>query len=123
MTRKITRAAVASASLLAALAVSAAPAAADPGPNNPKVEYRTFGCDNQNTYTGAFIGIGQTSFLLVDTTNVFVIKVFTEYFPDGSIKTINRGINGFDPSTLITCSYTDPGGVVNVFSGFIAPRT
>ena len=54
---------------------------------------------------------------------MFAIKVFTEYFPEGGSKTFNYGIPGFDPGTLVTCSYTDPLGVLNVFSGFFTPRS
>lgn len=98
-------------------------ASADPGANNPKVQYRTFGCDNGQTYKAAFVGVAPGNFLLVDSTDIFAIKVFTEIFPDGTTKTFNYGIPGFDPSSLITCSYTDPQGIENVFSGFITPRS
>jgi hypothetical protein len=54
---------------------------------------------------------------------VFAIKVFTEYFPSGEVKTFNYGYRGFDPSTLVTCQYTDPQGVFNLFSGFFTPRS
>jgi hypothetical protein len=122
MNRKIMGVAVAGAGLVAALALSAAPAAADPGPNNPKAQLRTFSCSDQNTYTGAFVGKAPANFLLVDSTNVFAIKQFTEFLPEGP-KTFNTGINGFDPNSLITCSYTDPAGVFNIFTGFITPST
>jgi hypothetical protein len=100
-------------------------ASADPGSNNPIVQYRTFFCDNGNTYNGAFVGVAPANFLLVGTTNMFELKVFTEYTAPGGqvIKTFNTGINGFDPSTLVTCHYTDPAGIYNVFSGFITPRS
>jgi hypothetical protein len=54
---------------------------------------------------------------------MFAIKVFTEVFPSGEVKTFNYGIPGFDPSSLVTCSYTDPQGVFNIFSGFLTPRS
>ncbi len=104
--------------------MTALPAAsADPGSSNPQVQYRKFECDNGNMYTGAFIGGAQGNFLLIDSTSIFAIKVFTEYFPSGGSETFNYGLPGFDPSSLITCSYTDPQGVFNVFSGFITPRS
>jgi hypothetical protein len=105
------------------LGVTAASASADPGSNNPQVQYRTFTCDNGNTYNAGFVGVAPGNFFLVDSTSMFAIKVFTEVFPSGEVKTFNYGIPGFDPSSLITCSYTDPQGVFNIFSGFITPRT
>jgi hypothetical protein len=72
----------------------------------------------------AFVGVAPASFLLVGTTDVFVIKTFTEYTAPGGqvIFTHDSGIKGFDPSTLIACHYTDAAGIYNVFSGFITPR-
>jgi hypothetical protein len=102
---------------------AAASASADPGTSNPQVQYRSFSCDNGNTYSGGFVGFASGSFFVIDSTTVFAIKVFTEYFPEGGSTTFNYGIPGFDPGTLVTCSYTDPQGVLNVFSGFFTPRS
>jgi hypothetical protein len=102
--------------------LTVASANADPGSNNPVVQYRTFSCDNGNTYNAGFVG-PSGSFFIVDSTGVFAIKVFTEIFPDGTAKTFNYGIPGFDPSTLVTCSYTDPQGVFNIFQGFFTPSS
>ncbi len=108
--------------VLASLTVPSV-ASADPGSNNPQTQYRTFSCDDGNTYNASFVGFASGSFLLADSTTVFAIKVFAEYFPSGEVKTFNYGVPGFDPSSLVTCSYTDPEGVYNVFSGFFAPRS
>jgi hypothetical protein len=111
--------------LTATLATTVAVAPADPGSSNPKAQYRTFSCDNGVTYSNAvFVGFASGSFLLSDSTDVFAIKVFSEYTAPGGelIATFNYGIPGFDSSSLITCSYTDPEGIYNVFSGFITPR-
>lgn len=105
------------------LGSTAAAASADPGSNNPIVQYRTFSCDNGNTYNVGFVGVASGNFFLVDSTSVFAIKVFTEIFPDGTVKTFNYGIPGFDPSSLLTCSYTDPQGVLNIFEGFLTPSS
>jgi hypothetical protein len=105
------------------LGFTAASASADPGSNNPQVQYRTFSCDNGNTYSAGFVGVAPGNFFLVDSTSVFAIKVFTEVFPSGEVKTFNYGIPGFDPSSLVTCQYTDPQGVFNIFSGFLTPRS
>ncbi len=114
---------IAAAALAAVFTFAAASASADPGTSNPQVQYRTFSCDNGNTYSGGFVGFASGSFFVIDSTTVFAIKVFTEYFPEGGSKTFNYGIPGFDPGTLVTCSYTDPQGVLNVFSGFFTPRS
>lgn len=106
---------------LAGLAI-APTASADPGPGNPKVQQRTFTCDDGRTYDAVFVG-PSASFLIDNSTSVLALKVFTEYFPDGTTKTFNYGIRGFDPASLVTCSYTDPQGVRNVFSGFFTPAS
>jgi hypothetical protein len=104
-------------------AFTVAPATADPGSNNPQVQYRTFSCDNGNTYDAGFVGVAPGNFFLVDSTSVFAIKVFTEFLPSGEVKTFNYGIPGFDSSTLVTCSYTDPQGTLDIFSGFLTPKS
>ncbi len=103
----------------ALVAPPVASAGADPGSNNPQVQYRTFTCDNGNTYSGGFVGFASADFFIVDSTTTFAIKVFTEYLPSGPV-TFYTGIQGY-PGPLVTCSYTDPQGILNVFSGFLTP--
>ena len=103
--------------------LTVASASADPGSNNKNVQYRTFSCDNGNTYNAGFVGVAPGNFFLVGSTSMFALKVFTEIFPDGTTKTFNYGIPGFDPSSLLTCWYTDPQGVFNIFQGFLTPRS
>jgi hypothetical protein len=79
-----------------------ASASADAG-SSSQVQYRTFSCNNGNTYTGGFVGFAAADFFIVGTTETFAIKVFTEFLPSGP-KTFYTGISGFDPSTLVTCS-------------------
>jgi hypothetical protein len=105
----------------ALMAFTTASASADAG-SSSKVQYRTFSCDNGNTYTGGFVGFAAADFFIVGTTETFAIKVFTEFLPSGP-KTFYTGVSGFNPSTLVTCSYTDPQGIFNVFSGFLTPRS
>jgi hypothetical protein len=95
-----------------------ASASADAG-SSPQAQYRTFTCDNGNTYTGGFVGFAAANFFIVGTTDTFAIKVFTEFLPSGP-KTFYTGIQGY-PGPLVTCSYTDPQGIFNVFSGFFTP--
>jgi len=107
-------------------AVIAVPvASADPGSNNPNVQPRTFTCDNGQTYSAGFVSPVSGTFFLVGSTDTFAIKVFTvdPFGEFGEPQTFNYGIKGFDSSSLLTCSYTDPEGVFNVFQGFITPRS
>jgi hypothetical protein len=103
----------------ALVAPPVASASADPASNNPQVQYRTFTCDNGSTYSGGFVGFASADFFIVDSTTTFAIKVFTEYLPSGPM-TFYTGIQGY-PGPLVTCSYTDPRGILNVFSGFLTP--
>jgi hypothetical protein len=107
----------------AALTAFASAAVADPPPNNPQVQYRSFSCDDGTTYDGGFVGASSGTFFLVASTRTFAVKVFTEIFPSGEVKTFNYGVAGFENKELLTCSYTDPAGVRNVFQGFLTPRT
>jgi hypothetical protein len=107
--------------LALAAAITVPGASADPGSNNPKVQYRTFSCDNGNTYSAGFVGDSGGNFFLVDSTSVFAFKSLTLYLPSGAV-TYNYGIKGFASSSLISCWYTDPAGVFTTFSGWITPR-
>jgi hypothetical protein len=101
-------------------------ASAGPGSGNPRAQLRTFTCDNGITYTDAvFVGFASGSFLLADSTDVFAIKIFSEYTSLGGdlIATFNYGIAGFEGVPLLSCSYTDPQGIYNLFQGFITPRS
>ena len=99
------------------MAFTVASASADAG-SSPQAQYRTFTC-NGNTYTGGFVGFAAADFFIVGTTDTFAIKVFTEFLPSGP-KTFYTGIQGY-PGPLVTCSYTDPKNIFNVFSGFFTP--
>jgi hypothetical protein len=105
----------------ASMAFTIASASADPGTsgNSPQVQYRTFTCDNGQTYSGGFVGFAAADFFINGTTSTFAIKIFTEFLPSGPV-TFYTGIQGY-PGPLVTCSYTDPQGILNVFSGFFTP--
>jgi hypothetical protein len=104
----------------ALMAFAVASASADPrtSGNNPQVQYRTFTCDNDQTYSGGFVGFAAADFFINGTTRTFAIKVFTVF--TSPQQTFYTGIQGY-PGPLITCSYTDPQGIFNVFSGFFTP--
>lgn len=104
----------------ALVAVNAASANAD-STSNPTAQYRTFACTDGHAYTGWFSGPG-ASFQIVGSTAVFAIREITLSFPSGQVATYDYGVQGFDPSSLITCQYTDPQGVVTTFSGWLTPR-
>jgi hypothetical protein len=97
-------------------------ASADPGTSshNPNVQFRTFTCDNGQTYTGGFVGPVAANFFISGTTSTFAIKSFTVF--SSPPQTFRTGIQGY-PGPLITCSYTDPQGIFNEFSGFITPNS
>jgi hypothetical protein len=97
-------------------------ASADQGTSghNPKVQFRTFTCDNHQTYTGGFVGPHAANFFISGTTSTFAIKSFTVLTSPS--QTFETGIQGY-PGPLITCWYTDPQGISNVFSGFITPNS
>jgi hypothetical protein len=104
------------------MAFTIASATADPGTsgNNPQVQYRTFTCDNGQAYSGGFVGVAAADFFINGTIRTFAIKVFTEF--TSPPKTFYTGIQGY-PGPLITCSYTDPEGIFNIFSGFFTPNS
>ena len=104
----------------ALMVFAVASANADPGSNNPQVQYRTFTCDNGQTYSGGFVGFASADFFINGTTSTFAIKVFTQF--TSPPKTFYTGIQGY-PGPLITCSYTDPQGIFNIFSGFLTPNS
>ena len=120
MRNKIIGVAVAGAGLVAALALSAAPAAADPGPHSPQAQPRTLTCDG-NTYTGGFVGNNQATFYIDGTTSVFAIKQLIIFDPSGT-QTFNTGINGVG-HPLITCTYTNPQGIFHIANGFFTPAS
>ena len=101
----------------------ALPVASAGGGSSPRAQFRTFSCDDGNTYTGGYVSPVSGEFFLVDSTSVFAFKIYTIYNPDGTVQRFNYGYRGFDPSTLITCSYIDPDGALDVFSGWITPRS
>ena len=122
MNHKIMGVTIAGAGLIAALALSAAPAAADPGPHSPQAQPRTFTCDDGNTYTGGFVGNAQADFYVDGSTKTFAIKRLTIFDPSGT-QIFNTGINGFDTKPLTTCTYTNPEGVFHKIEGFFTPRS
>jgi hypothetical protein len=109
--------------LVLAAVIAVPVASADPGTNNPNVQLRTIDCDNGHSYDVGFVSPVSGTFFFVGSTNTFAIKVFTVDPGGANEQTFNYGIKGFDPSSLLTCSYTDPEGVFNVFSGFITPHS
>jgi hypothetical protein len=105
---------------------SVASATADPSTSgsNPQAQYRTFTCSDGNTYSGGFVGFSSANFFIIGSTGTFAIKVFSEYTSPGGtlIATFPTGIQGY-PGPLLTCTYTDPQGIYNVFEGFFTPKS
>jgi hypothetical protein len=122
MRHKIIGVAIAGAGLVAALALSAAPASADPGTHSPQAQPRTLTCDDGNTYSAGFVGGAQAAFYIDGTTSVFVLKQLIVFDPSGT-QIFNTGINGKGTQPLITCTYTNPEGIFHIAKGFFTSRS
>ena len=101
-------------------AMGAVEASADPV-SSPNVETRTLACDNGRTVEATFAGAGVNFNVSVDQS-VFVFKTITIVRPSGAVEVDDRGIQGFDPASLTTCTYTTPGGSFVTVIGFFTPR-
>jgi hypothetical protein len=54
---------------------------------------------------------------------VFIYKRQVVTSPTGEVVFVGeRGIQGFDEGSLVTCSYTNPAGFNIVVTGFFTPR-
>ena len=103
-----------------------APAVADPGSNNPNTLTRTLACDNGRTVDATFAGESGSNFNVSIDESVFIYKlaVFDRLplGPGGNDETDDRGIQAFDPASLVTCTYTTPSGTFVTVVGFFTPR-
>ena len=92
-----------------------APALADPGSNNPNTLTRTLACDNGRTVQATFAGEAGSNFNVTVDESVFIYKRIVidrvPLGPGGDDEVDDRGIDAFDPSSLVTCTYTTPSGV------------
>ena len=108
------------------LLLVAAPAVADPGSNNPNTVTRTLACDNGRTVAATFAGENGSNFNVSIDESVFIYKriVFDRLplGPSANDETDDRGIQAFDPSSLVTCTYTTPSGTHVTAIGFFTPR-
>ena len=112
--------------LVAGLLLIAAPAVADPGDNNPNTLTRTLTCDNGRTVDATFAGDAGSNFNVSIDESVFIYKRIVidrpPLGPGGDDETDDRGIHAFDPSSLVTCTYTTPSGNFVTVIGFFTPR-
>jgi hypothetical protein len=101
--------------------ISAVGASADPV-NSPNSLTRTLACDNGRTVDATFVGLGGVNFNVTIDQSVFIFKTITIVRPSGAVEVDDRGIQGFDPASLTTCTYTTPGGSFVTVVGFFTPR-
>jgi hypothetical protein len=108
------------------LLLIAAPALADPGSNNPNTVTRTLACDNGRTVAATFAGESGSNFNVSVDESVFVYKRIVidrlPLGPGGNDETDDRGVQAFDPNSLVTCTYTTPSGSFVTVVGFFTPR-
>jgi hypothetical protein len=108
------------------LLLIAAPAVADPGSNNPNTVTRTLACDNGRTVATTFAGENGSNFNVSIDQSVFIYKQIVidrlPLGPGGVDETDDRGIHAFDPTSLVTCTYTTPSGTFVTVVGFFTPR-
>ena len=108
------------------LLLIAAPALADPGSNNPNTLTRTLACDNGRTVAATFAGESGSNFNVSVDESVFVYKRIVidrlPLGPGGNDETDDRGVQAFDPNSLVTCTYTTPSGSFVTVVGFFTPR-
>jgi len=108
------------------LLLIAAPAVADPGSNNPNTVTRILACDNGRTVATTFAGENGSNFNVSIDQSVFIYKQIVidrlPLGPGGVDETDDRGIHGFDPGSLVTCTYTTPSGTFITVVGFFTPR-
>ena len=107
---------------LAASVLAVPVASADPGPNNPNTLTRTLSCGNGRTVDATFAGLEGVNFNVSIDQSVFVFKTITIVRPTGAVEVDDRGIEGFDPASLTTCTYTTPSGSFVTVIGFFISR-
>jgi hypothetical protein len=99
---------------------------ADPGTNNPNTLTRTLACDNGRTVVATFAGEAGSNFNVAIDESVFIYqRIVIDRPPLGSggdDETDDRGIGGFDPASLVTCTYTTPSGNFVTVIGFFTPK-
>jgi hypothetical protein len=113
--------------LVAAFAVTAPLALADPDPaTNKQALVRTLTCDNGQTISASFAGLEGSNFNVVTDNRVFVYKwIHIDRPPvgvDGPNDDLNvRGLQGISADRLVTCGYTTGSGnvveAVGIFTG------
>jgi hypothetical protein len=112
--------------LACGLLVLSSSAVADPGGNNPNTLTRTLACDNGRTVVATFAGEAGSNFNVSTDESVFIYQRIVidraPLGPGGDDETDDRGIRGFDPASLVTCTYTTPSGSFVTVIGFFTPR-
>ena len=112
--------------LACGLLVLSSSAVADPGSNNPNTLTRTLACDNGRTVEATFAGESGSNFNVSIDQSVFIYQRIVidrpPLGPGGDDETDDRGVGGFNPASLVTCTYTTPSGNFVTVIGFFTPR-
>jgi hypothetical protein len=110
--------------LVAACLALAAPAHADP--DNKNTLTRTLTCDNGRTVQAVFAGENGSNFnVTVDQSVLIYSQIIIDRLPlgpGGADETTTRGLQGQDPDSLVTCTYSTPSGSHVTVIGFFTPR-
>jgi hypothetical protein len=102
------------------LAISAAPAGADPA--NKKTLQLTLTCTGAPPIDAVFELSSADSFHLVSTSSNFLWKSLSYVTPSGATGQIDRGIQGDGHQQLVTCTYIGPAsGNRYTVTGFFTP--
>jgi hypothetical protein len=102
------------------LAVTAAPAGADPA--NKNTLELTLTCTGALPVDAVFELSSADSFHLVSTSSNFLWKSLSYVTPTGATGEIDRGIQGDGHQQLVTCTYTGPAsGNSYTVTGFFTP--
>jgi hypothetical protein len=106
--------------VLALLAITAAPAGADPA--NKNTLQLTLKCAGAAPIDAVFELSSADSFHLVSTSSNFLWKSLSYVTPTGQTGEIDRGIEGGGHQQLVTCTYTGPAsGNSYTVTGFFTP--
>ena len=110
--------------LAVACLIVAAPVHADP--DNKNTLSRTLTCDDGRTVTAVFAGENGSNFnVTTDESVLLYSQIIIDRPPlgaGGNDETTTRGLQGQDPASLVTCTYTTPSGNHVTVIGFFTPR-
>ncbi len=118
--RRVVLMLLATLTLAVGLAVSAAPASADPA--NANTLHITLDCGSAGTLDAVFELSSSDSFHVVSMSSNFLWKTLAYVTPTGQSGVIDRGIEGSGHKNLVTCTYIGAvSGNHYTVTGFFTP--